>query len=87
MVDDADGVGNAAGAGRGAGADDDGSEGGGENILKRPLSSDAMPESVSCPFCDRSETEQFSAFGSAVSVGQYYCRTCRTVFEWMKWRR
>ena len=27
-----------------------------------------------------------SAFGSALSVSQYYCRTCRTVFEWMKWR-
>lgn len=54
--------------------------------LKRPMTSGAMPESVPCPFCDGSETEQFSAFGSAVSVGQYYCRDCRTVFEWMKWR-
>lgn len=55
--------------------------------LARPLSSAAMPGSVTCPFCDGTETEQFSAFGSAVSVGQYYCRSCRTVFEWMKWRR
>lgn len=54
--------------------------------MNRPLPSDAMPESVPCPFCDGSETEQFSAFGSAVSVGQYYCRDCKTVFEWMKWR-
>lgn len=54
--------------------------------LKRPMPSGAMPESVPCPFCDGSETEQFSAFGSAVSVGQYYCRDCKTVFEWMKWR-
>ncbi len=58
----------------------------GASGLKRPMSSGAMPESVPCPFCDGSETEQFSAFGSAVSVGQYYCRDCRTVFEWMKWR-
>jgi hypothetical protein len=43
-----------------------------------------MPDSVECPFCLGRETEQFSAFGSALSVSQYYCRTCRTVFEWMK---
>ncbi len=53
--------------------------------LDRSLASDAMPESVRCPFCDGRETEQFSAFGSALSVSQYYCRDCRTVFEWMKW--
>ena len=71
-------------------ADDDPRDGPSEtggNNLKRPLPSDAMPESVRCPFCDGSETEQFSAFGSAVSVSQYYCRTCKTVFEWMKWRQ
>lgn len=55
--------------------------------LDRPLASEAMPRSVPCPFCDGAETEQFSAFGPAVSVSQYYCRDCRTVFEWMKWRR
>jgi hypothetical protein len=54
--------------------------------LDSPLRSDAMPDSVECPHCDGSETEQFSAFGPAVSVGQYYCRACRTVFEWMKWQ-
>jgi hypothetical protein len=32
------------------------------------------------------ETEQFSGFGSQLSVSQYYCRPCRTVIEWMKWR-
>lgn len=49
--------------------------------------SDALPDSVVCPFCDREETERFAAFGSALSVSQYYCRRCRTVFEYMKWRR
>ena len=52
--------------------------------LGSPLHSDAMPDTVECPFCQGLETEQFSAFGSALSVSQYYCRTCRTVFEWMK---
>jgi len=45
-----------------------------------------IPEAVVCPFCSETETEQFSAFGSALSVSQYWCRKCRTVFEWMKWR-
>lgn len=52
--------------------------------LAATLRSDAMPDAVECPFCLGLETEQFSAFGSALSVSQYYCRTCRTVFEWMK---
>jgi len=52
--------------------------------LGTPLHSHAMPDAVECPFCLGLETEQFSAFGSALSVSQYYCRTCRTVFEWMK---
>ena len=52
--------------------------------LGSPLHSDAVPDAVQCPFCRGSETEQFSAFGSALSVSQYYCRHCRTVFEWMK---
>jgi hypothetical protein len=54
--------------------------------LGRPLTSEVIPKAVDCPFCGLKETEQFSAFGSALSVSQYYCRPCRTVFEWMKWR-
>ena len=52
--------------------------------LAEPLHNAAIPETVRCPFCETTDTEQFSAFGSALSVSQYYCRTCRTVFEWMK---
>lgn len=52
--------------------------------LGAPLHNAALPEAVQCPFCEKMDTEQFSAFGSALSVSQYYCRTCRTVFEWMK---
>ena len=50
------------------------------------LRTGALPDSVRCPFCGGEETEQFAAFGSAVSTSQYYCRRCRTVFEAMKWR-
>jgi len=54
--------------------------------LGRTLPSDVVPRSVDCPFCGERDTDLFSAFGSALSVSQYWCRKCRTVFEWMKWR-
>ena len=55
--------------------------------LEEPLPCDDLPESVECPHCQGHETEVFAAFGSALSVSQYYCRACRTVFEYMKWIR
>jgi ring-1,2-phenylacetyl-CoA epoxidase subunit PaaD len=54
--------------------------------LKGSLHSGELPVAVDCPFCASSDTEQFSAFGSAVSTSQYYCNGCRTVFEFMKRR-
>lgn len=50
------------------------------------LRSAALPESVECPFCGGTETEQFSAFGGQASTSQYYCRPCRSVFEYLRWR-
>ncbi len=47
---------------------------------------DALPEAPTCPFCGGNETEQFAAFGSAASTSQFYCRPCRSVFEFFKWR-
>lgn len=43
------------------------------------------PASTPCPFCGGSETELHSPFGSALSVATYWCRRCRTAFEWIKW--
>ena len=43
-----------------------------------------LPESPTCPFCGGNDTHLESAFGSVLSVAQYYCRNCRTVFEWIK---
>ena len=43
------------------------------------------PVSTACPFCERSETELHSPFGSALSVATYWCRRCHTAFEWIKW--
>ena len=43
------------------------------------------PASTRCPFCEETETELHSAFGSALSVATYWCRRCRTAYEWIKW--
>lgn len=43
------------------------------------------PESAPCPFCGSAETELHSPFGSALSVATYWCLSCRTAFEWIKW--
>ena len=44
-----------------------------------------IPDAVPCPFCEARETELHSAFGAHLSVVTYWCRPCRTAFEWMKW--
>ena len=43
------------------------------------------PAATRCPFCEKSETELHSPFGSALSVATYWCRPCHTAFEWIKW--
>jgi hypothetical protein len=43
-----------------------------------------LPPSVECPFCGGTDTHLETAFGSVLSVAQYYCRKCKTIFEWMK---
>jgi len=50
-------------------------------------SPDSMPESPECPFCEGTDTEMMNAFGSHASVSTYWCRTCRSPFEMMRWRR
>jgi len=46
-----------------------------------------MPASPPCPFCDGRETELLNAFGPHASVASYWCRSCRSPFEFMKWGR
>ncbi len=43
-----------------------------------------LPGSVECPFCRGTDTHLETPFGSVLSVAQYYCRRCRTIFEWIK---
>ncbi len=54
--------------------------------LGRPLRTEELPAAIKCPFCGSEDSEQFSSFGSSLSLSQYYCNGCRTVFEAFKWR-
>ncbi len=47
---------------------------------------EAMPPAPPCTFCGGGETEMMNAFGSQLSVASYWCRTCGSPFEFMKWR-
>ena len=43
------------------------------------------PDAVTCPFCNSTDTELFSLFGQALLSSEYYCRSCHTVFEAVRW--
>ncbi|MCI0693500.1 hypothetical protein L0337_16025 [candidate division KSB1 bacterium] len=45
----------------------------------------ANDTSVVCPFCGSTETQQETDFGTTLAYAQFYCRQCRTPFEWIKW--
>jgi hypothetical protein len=45
-----------------------------------------LPPRPPCPFCDGHDTELVNAFGSHASVSTYWCRSCRSPFELLKWR-
>ncbi len=44
-----------------------------------------LPDHVFCPFCRAEDTYCEAAFGTAHAYAQFYCRACRTPFEWIKW--
>lgn len=43
-----------------------------------------LPEAVPCPFCGGRETELHSPFGGQLSTATYWCRRCRSAFEFFK---
>ena len=45
----------------------------------------ALPTHPPCPFCGDRDTELFNPFGSQLSVATYWCRACRSPFEFFKW--
>ena len=49
------------------------------------MGSEMLPEHAACPFCDGHDTDLISPFGGQLSVAQYWCRRCRTGFEYLKW--
>lgn len=40
---------------------------------------------VECPFCGSEEVERLSRFGTEISKQGYFCTTCRSPFERMKY--
>lgn len=46
---------------------------------------DLLPDAPPCPFCEGRETELINPFGGQLSVAQYWCRACRTGFDFLKW--
>jgi hypothetical protein len=39
-----------------------------------------------CSFCDSTNVQMMSRFGTAQLVRQYYCISCRSVFEFVRWQ-
>ncbi|WP_425577463.1 hypothetical protein [Nocardioides endophyticus] len=41
---------------------------------------------VTCPACGSGETEVESLTGSSASEVLFFCRSCRSCFNWIKWQ-
>jgi len=57
-------------------------------MSENPAVAAAAPQaeqSVTCAFCDSTDTELISLFGQALLASQYYCRSCHSVFEAVRW--
>jgi len=52
------------------------------SAIRNPQSTIPGP---ACPFCGAAETELFSLFSQFLLASQYYCRSCRTVFDRVRW--
>ena len=47
------------------------------------LPRESMPD-VACPFCHSEETEPAAIYGCHMMTAQYYCRACRSMFDWVR---
>ncbi|EKN69431.1 hypothetical protein BABA_10236 [Neobacillus bataviensis LMG 21833] len=43
-------------------------------------------KTIQCSFCASENVEKISSFGTAQLVRQYYCNSCRSVFEYIRWQ-
>ncbi|WP_425482030.1 hypothetical protein [Cytobacillus depressus] len=41
---------------------------------------------IQCSFCSSEDVEKISSFGTAQLVRQYYCSSCKSVFEYIRWQ-
>jgi hypothetical protein len=41
---------------------------------------------VTCPACESDNTEVQSLTGSSASEVLFFCRNCRSCFNWIKWQ-
>jgi hypothetical protein len=46
----------------------------------------SKPAEIICPFCASAETELFAMFSQFLLASQYYCRSCKTVFDVVRWQ-
>jgi len=44
-----------------------------------------IADAVCCPFCHSADTRREANFGTTLGYAQFYCFSCRTPFEWIKW--
>ena len=51
----------------------------------KPAENSHQQASPSCPFCRSTRTELISLFGQTLMGSQYYCQTCHSVFEAVRW--
>lgn len=52
---------------------------------RTPGPTDGARDPVACPHCGSTDVELEAPFGGSLMTRQYWCRGCRTVFEWIKW--
>ena len=55
-------------------------------VQERSATPQGLAESWPCPFCGGNETELMSLFGSHASLSTYWCRSCGSPFETLRWR-
>lgn len=53
--------------------------------VNEAAASGGLPETPRCPFCGGRRTELLNAFGPHASVASYWCGSCRSPFELLKW--
>lgn len=53
--------------------------------MTKPPPISPEPGKAVCPFCASAETELFALFGQFLLASQHYCRSCKTVFDVVRW--